>query len=283
MRVIVVGAGEVGSHIAESLSVEGVDVVVIEKNAKRLNELAQNVNVLAIHGSGINPNRLEDAGINHADMLLAVTASDEVNMTACLFAAKAQVPHRIVRIENDYLRGSESQDLRDTMKVDVIIDPDQETADAILGLLDYPGIAEIAELGKGNLIMLGAKLNGQNNFIGRKLAEIAEENEPEWSFIIGAISKGDETIIPRGDQYQLEEGDTVRLICKKEARDVLLKNLGVGHHSSPASYDFRGRAYRRDDGKKACEGRQLGDSGGVEYGSGRRTFIPLRQYKCYSG
>ncbi len=231
MRVIIIGAGEVGSYIAGYLSAEGVDVAVIEKDSKRLNELAEDVNILGIQGSGLNSENLAKAGISSADMLVAVTANDEVNMLACLMAAQCNVKYRIVRIENDYLRDKSSRALREAMKVDVVIDPDWETANAILDLLVHPGVAEITELGKGRLTMIGSQLTEKSTLVNRKLAEIAAENEPDWNFIIGAISrvenKTTQTIIPRGAQYILEPGDTVRLVCKKEFTKKMLKDLGV--------------------------------------------------------
>ena len=227
MKVIVVGAGEVGSYIAESLSAEGKDVAVVDNNSRRLEEFSHGVDVLAVRGSGTNPVDLAEAGLKGTDMLVAVTNRDEVNLVASLLAAQAGVPHRIVRIENKVLRGEKGRALREAMKVGTVIDPDAEIADAILNLLRHPGVAELAELAEGQLMLIGAQLHADSPFMGRKLLDIARENEPDWSFIVGAISRGEDTIIPRGPDYILEEGDVVRVVCKVKDTEDVLKHLGA--------------------------------------------------------
>ncbi len=221
------GVGEVGSHIAESLSADGVDIVVIEKDQNRLDELSKRLDILAVRGNALNHNVLANAGVASAFMLVAVTDRDEVNMMACLLAAQAGVKHRIVRIENDYLQDKKSKELRKAMKIGKVIDPDRTTVDEIMQLLTYPGVAEIDEMANGALLMTGAQLTEDSPLANRKLADIAKDNEPEWGFMVGAISRGEETLIPRDTELILLPGDTVRVIVKKEALKEMLHQLGA--------------------------------------------------------
>lgn len=227
MRIIVVGAGEVGSYIAKSLSLENVDVTVIEKNAARLDALSQGLDILSVRGNALDHKVLKTARLKNAFMLVAVTNSDEVNMMVCLMAAQAGVKHRIVRIENDYLGDKEMQELRETMQIDVVVNPDRETVLEIMELLSTPGVAELEELGGGELVLIGAQLTEDSPLAHRTLAQIAKENEPDWNFMVGAISRKADTLIPRDTETMLQPGDTVRVITKKEYQKNILKQLGA--------------------------------------------------------
>ena len=226
MRVIVVGAGEVGSYIADRLSRQGIDVYVIERDAKRAAHLAETADVEVITGSGTHPSVLALAGVDSADLLVAVTKSDEVNLVASMLAKEADVPRTIVRLEADELRGRDAAGLRRASQADLFIDPDEETAQEVLSLIEMPGASEVAKLGNGEVYAIGARVPIDAPIVGKSLIEIGVENEPEWDFIVSTIRRGDETVIPRGD-YTIEAGDLVRVVCKRSARRKVAKLLGL--------------------------------------------------------
>ena len=226
MRIVVVGAGEVGSYVAQILSDEGNTVAVVEVDAKKLHHLAEELDVLAVEGSGTHPHILRQAGINKADLLVAVTASDEVNLIACLLAKQHQVERTIARIQARNLREKDARELREAMKVDTIIDPDEETAHEILELLAYPGATDVTVMADGEVVVIGAKLTADAPFVGRRLLDIAEEYEPDWDFLVAALTRAGETQIPRADTT-LEPGDHLRVVCKKRALRTLLPLLGL--------------------------------------------------------
>lgn len=226
MRVIVIGAGEVGSYIADRLSKEGIDVYVIERDAKRAAHLAETVDVEVITGSGTHPSTLELAGLHAADLLVAVTKSDEVNLIASMLAKQADVPRTIVRLEAPELRGQDAAGIRRASKADLFIDPDEETAQEVLSLIEMPGASEVAKLGNGEVFMIGARIPPDAPIVGKSLIELGVENEPEWDYIVASIRRGDETVIPRGD-YTIEANDLVRVVCKRSARRSVAKLLGL--------------------------------------------------------
>lgn len=226
MRVIVVGAGEVGSYIADRLSREGVDVIVIERDAKRAANLAESVDVEVITGSGTHPETLALAGVDSTDLLVAVTKSDEVNLVASMLAKDADVPRTVVRLEAKQLRGNEAAGLRRAAKADLYIDPDEETAQEVLSLIEMPGASEVAKLGAGEVLAVGARVHADAPIVGKSLIELGVENEPEWDFIVSTISREGETVIPRGD-YMIEANDLVRVVCKRSARRKVAKLLGL--------------------------------------------------------
>ncbi|MEQ8718244.1 MAG: Trk system potassium transporter TrkA [Acidimicrobiales bacterium] len=226
MHIIVIGAGEVGSHVAELLSAEGNDVAVVEQDAARVREVEQRLDVLAVCGSGTHPATLRSAGLDRAELLVAVSSDDEANLIACLLAKQAGVRRAIARIEAPALRGKEAAELHAAMGADLIIDPDEEVASEVMDLLDYPGASEIAVLGGGEVIVIGARLGPDAPLVGRTLGGIAAEYEPEWEFMVGAITRGEDTIIPRRN-HRLEANDLVRMVVKRRARRDVLGLLGL--------------------------------------------------------
>jgi len=226
VRVIVIGAGEVGSYVADRLSREGVDVYVIERDAKRAAHLAETVDVEVITGSGTHPATLALAGVEAADLLVAVTKSDEVNLIASMLAKQADVPRTIVRLEAQELRGQDAAGIRRASEADLFIDPDEETAQEVLSLIEMPGASEVAKLGNGEVLVIGARVPEDAPIVGKSLIELGVENEPEWDYIVSSIRRGEETVIPRGD-YTIEANDLVRVVCKRSARRKVAKLLGL--------------------------------------------------------
>lgn len=226
MYIVVVGAGEVGSYVAERLSREGHDVAVIEQDRARLRRLEEQLDVLTVAGAGTSPHVLAQAGLAKADLLVAVTNSDDTNLVACLLAKQAGVPRCVARVESSELLGPEAKRLHDAVGADLVLDPDRETTEEILDLLEYRGASEAAELAGGEVLVLGADLAPGAPIVGRTLADVARAHEPEWEFLFGTLTREGETIIPRGD-VRLQAGDHVRVICTPRARRDLANLLGL--------------------------------------------------------
>ncbi|WP_420638058.1 Trk system potassium transporter TrkA [Candidatus Poriferisocius sp.] len=226
MRIVVVGAGEVGFYVAQILSQEGNTVSVVELDAKKLHNVAEELDVLAVEGSGTHPHILRQAGIKGADLLVAVTASDEVNLVACLLAKQHGVERTIARIQARNLREKDARELREAMKADTIIDPDEETALEIMDLLSYPGATDVTVMADGEVVVVGAKLTDDAPWADQRLADIAEEYEPDWDFLVAVLTREGETRIPRADTT-LAAGDLLRVVCKRRARRTLLPLMGL--------------------------------------------------------
>ncbi|MFQ5558654.1 MAG: NAD-binding protein, partial [Acidimicrobiales bacterium] len=226
MHIIVVGAGEVGSYVADRLSREGHDVAVVDLDPEQLRLVDDEIDVMAVRGSGTHPQTLHRAGVHGADLLVAVTSDDEVNLIASLLAKQKGVERTIVRIEAPELRSAEAAELRAASGADLVIDPDEETAHEILELLEYPGASEIAVMARGEVIIIGARLGADAPFVGRTLSSIAAEYEPDWEFLVGAVTRDNSTIIPRGDLRLLTD-DQVRVVCKRRAKRMVSELLGL--------------------------------------------------------
>ncbi len=226
MRIIVIGAGEVGSYVAERLSREHHDVVVVEQDRRRLADAAARLDVLTVWGTGTSPTVLDEAGLSKSDLVVAVTNHDEVNLMACLMAKKAGVERTVCRLQSRELRGEVGREIREHIGVDLVLDPDDETAEEILQLLVYRGANDIAEMAAGEVLLIGARLHENAPIVGRTLSSLGEQYAPNWDFLFGTVTRGGQTIIPRGDQ-SLEAHDLLRVVCRRDASAEVLELLGL--------------------------------------------------------
>lgn len=226
MHVVIVGAGEVGWYLAQRLGAEGNDVVVVEQDERIANAIGAELDVGVVVGNATVPSTLRSAGVERAGLLAGVTQNDEVNLVASLLAKDAGVAQTVVRIQNEELRGPAGASLRAAMQADLIIDPDADTADEILELAHVSGADEVYPMSGGELMVLGAVIGPSSVLAGSSLAEIGRSFEPDWRFLFGALTRGGETVIPRGDQV-LEVGDHVRVLTQRSARREILELLGA--------------------------------------------------------
>ncbi|GIU83406.1 MAG: Trk system potassium transport protein TrkA [Acidimicrobiales bacterium] len=226
MRVVVVGAGEVGSYVAERLANEGHEVSVVEHDEATADAVSRRIDAHVVIGNGALPSVMEAAGCTKADLVVAVTNSDESNLLSAFVAKRLGAKRTVVRIESAELRGRDAEDLRSALGVDEAVDPDEEVARDIGELIEHPGAREVEVLAGGEVVVLGAVLKENSPLVGRSLKEIADEYEPEWEFLFGAITRGRDTVIPRGD-YELRAGDMVRVLCRRQARREISRLLGL--------------------------------------------------------
>lgn len=226
MRVIIVGAGEVGFNVARRLSGESKDVVVIDQNAQALGKVSDSLDVQTLLGSGSSPEILEQAGIRKADILLAVTDKDEINLISS-FLANRMSPDiiKLARIRNeDYTKYSEMFTEGD-LRIDTIINPDEEVVESILRVMSVPGAVEINDFVDGQVRLIGVKLPDDSPLVGVTLINV-REHLGAVDVVIAALVRDDRLIIP-GGLDSIEKGDIVYFTCLKEQQDKLLKLAGI--------------------------------------------------------
>jgi trk system potassium uptake protein TrkA len=227
MKIIVIGAGVVGYTIAKKFSGEGQDVVLIEQDKKRVKEVKESLDVRIISGSGSSPQVLMEAGIEQADMVIAVTDSDEVNMVACLIAeTQSSVPKKIARIRNtdytDYTRIFE----KDYLDLDLNINPEKIAAERILKIIEVPGAVDVVDFADGRLKLVGCRLTSESKAVGKKTKEL-KGLFPSEDIIIVAIYRGTETLIPIGSTT-LKNGDLIFAVTLSEKAAMLPAIFGKG-------------------------------------------------------
>ncbi len=225
MRVIVIGAGVVGYTIAERLASEGQDVVVIEKDEKRVKEIKEALDVKVIQGNGSSPRVLKEAGIDEADMVIAVTDSDEVNMIACLIAnTQTRIPKKIIRVRNPDYTGYKELFLGGPLGIDFNINPALVAAERILKIIHVPGATDVVDFSEGAIKLVGIRLGKESEVIGKRLRDL-KELHPHNRVLIASIYRGMETIIPDGSET-LEEGDHLFIVTVPEEIPKVLQLFG---------------------------------------------------------
>jgi trk system potassium uptake protein TrkA len=226
VHVVIVGAGEVGGHLASRLSNESHDIVLIERDPRRGAAVAAQLDIQVVVGSGSSPGVLTEAGVPRADLVAAVTDDDETNLVVSLLASLMGSATTVVRLQHPELSGAAGARLRQACGADLVIDPDTDTAEEILRLLAITGADEVFAMGDGDLMVLGAVVRPDAPVAGRDLAGIAAEHEPDWRFLFGAVTRDGVTTIPRGNQVLLP-GDHIRVLTTSDARSEVLDLLGV--------------------------------------------------------
>jgi trk system potassium uptake protein TrkA len=233
VRIIVVGAGEVGTYVADRLSRQEHDIALIELDPERFRQIDAELDVLVINGSGTDPAALQRAGIDDTDLLVAATNKDEINLFSALLARQAGVNKTIVRVQSRKLRSKEVAALFDKFDDHLVIDPDQEVADSVLRLMEYPGAMDLSRMADEEVVIIGARLPAHAPMVGVSLHALGRELDPDWDFIVGTITRKvqeddqeEKTIIPRQDEV-LREGDLLRVICKSRALRDVTDRLGI--------------------------------------------------------
>lgn len=171
MRTIVVGAGEVGYHIAKRLVQEGHDVVIIEENAAIKERVEKELDVLAVQGHGASPTVLEEAGVAKTDMMIAVTDEDEVNLVTSVLAKEYGVATTIARVRNPELSGSPFLRSGRRLGIDLVINPNQAVAEEIAKLVHVPAAAEVAFFAEGKVQLLGIRVGAKAPALEKRLKD----------------------------------------------------------------------------------------------------------------
>jgi len=225
MRVIIVGAGEVGYQIAKFLTYEGVDVVIIDRDGSKLKRVAEELDIATIEAEGSDPSAFKEAGADRADLLIAVTNSDETNMIACLLGkAMFNIKRKIARIRNpDYFFNKELLG-KANLDIDPAINPELEAAEAVTRLIESPFASEIIEFEQGKVKVIGFKIPQDSPVNGKKLKAIKTLLKKD--FIIGIIERDENVIVPSGEDI-LNEGDIVYMPVRKEDVLDVAQSLGV--------------------------------------------------------
>jgi trk system potassium uptake protein TrkA len=208
MKIVILGAGQVGGSVAESLVSEENDITVVDLDPQRLRVLQDRFDLRTVSGSGAHPSVLVEAGIEDADLLIAVTQSDETNLVACRLAARMfNVPRRIARLRaTDYLAnkkvlGGEGFD------VDLCICPEQILTDYIAKLVEFPEALQVLDFANGKVSLVAVRAFQGGPLVGLPLKELRAQR-PNLDTRIVAIFRGDRSIVPDGDTV-VEAGDEV--------------------------------------------------------------------------
>ena len=220
MRIIIAGAGVVGTSLAEQLYRENHDIVLIESDRTRAASISESLDILCIQGSASSPSILHRAGIRSADILIAVTESDEVNLVVCAIGESMGVPQRIAR-----LRHGEFTDPKhgfDVTKLGAMhtINPDPIVVHSMVRSVELPGVEEVTSIADGKLQILRFTVHEDSPIANRVLNELKTVGALD-GFLILEISRGDQTFVPDGS-YRIEPNDHLQVLTTNDMVEFLL-------------------------------------------------------------
>jgi trk system potassium uptake protein TrkA len=224
MKIVIIGAGEVGLFLAKRLSYEKHDLVIIDVDPEKCAYAQEALDVSVIQGNASSQSVLKEAGLESADMLIAASGIDEINVLACMVASKMGVKRKIARVRNpDYYDESSILKPQD-VGVDLFIHPEEEVITEITRLLMRASASEVIEFENGKILMVGLKLDANCPNLNKPLKDIGSDKERE-NFRVVAMLKGEKTIIPTGNDY-FNKNDQIFVVTKKETLPQVLSLTG---------------------------------------------------------
>jgi len=221
MKIIILGAGQVGASTAEILSREENDITLIDRNHKILSMIQDRMDIQTLCGEASSPQVLQQAGVEDADLILAVTNSDEVNMVACQVAHSLfNTPTKIARVRSaDYLIHPGLFCSR-AIPIDVIISPEQIVTDQIRRLIEYPGALQVIDFADGKIRLVGLKAYYGGALVGHELREL-KDHLPSVKTRVAAIYRKDSAIIPTGKTVIEPDDEVFFIATQNDIKEVM--------------------------------------------------------------
>jgi trk system potassium uptake protein TrkA len=221
LKIIILGAGQVGGTLAEHLASEANDITVVDTDADRLRALGDRLDIRTVQGRGSFPTVLRQAGADDADMLVAVTSSDETNMVACQVAYTLfHTPTKIARVrESAYLTRAGLFD-NDAIPVDVLISPEQVVTNYIKRLIEYPSALQVIDFSGGKVQLVAVKAYYGGPLVGQQLRQL-RAHMPNVDTRVAAIFRRDRPIIPQGDTVIEADDEVFFIAAKADIRAVM--------------------------------------------------------------
>ena len=221
MKIIILGAGRVGAGLAQQLASEANDITVIDLRGDLLHELQAKLDIRTVEGYAAHPEILAQAGADDADMVIAVTASDEVNMVACQVAYTLfHTPTKIARVRaTQYLR-EERLFVQDALPVDMVISPEQLVTDYIRRLIEYPGALQVLDFADGRVQLVGVRAYYGGALVGRELRTL-REHMPGVDTRVAAIYRRGKAILPEGETVIEVDDEVFFIAARRNIRNVI--------------------------------------------------------------
>ena len=227
MKIIIVGCGKVGETLTHDLSKEGHDVTVIDRNPEVVDQACDRFDVMGFTGNGANYKVLEEADIEHADLVIAVSGQDELNLLSCLLARKAGNCQTIARIHNpEYIKAVNY--IKDELGLALVINQEFASAQEIARVLRFPSAIEINTFAKGRVELLhfripqGSILDGLNLF--------AMHEKLHCNVLVCTQERDGEMRIPQGDTI-LKAGDVISIVAPIEEQEIFFRKIGLETHA----------------------------------------------------
>ncbi len=226
MRILILGGGAVGASVARRLIREKNEIVIVEGSEEQCAQLEDTLDAKIVQGNAASIGTLKRAGLAEADMLIAVTNSDEANILGCLIAqAHANVKIKVARLRTHEVGQWRSLCSGQLLDIDLVIHPDEETAERIKRVVGLPGISDIREFAEGKVSLVGMNLASDSWLVGKSMQELKKCGPPPNS-LVAMLFRGNQVIIPRGDDH-LRAGDHVYIVATTDQVSDTFTFMGV--------------------------------------------------------
>lgn len=226
MKIVIVGDGKVGQALTERLAAEGHDLVVIDSSSDALRTSVENYDAIGIRGNGASYSVQKEAGVQNADLLIAATSSDELNLLCCMLAKKLGAAHTIARVRNpDY--SDQLLMMKNEFGLSMAINPDLAAASEIARMLRFPSALKLDSFARGLVDLVEIKVNDDSPLLGKALYSLSASLGIR--ILICAVCRGDEVFIPDGN-FILQQGDKISLTADPSVLDSLFHKLGIYRH-----------------------------------------------------
>lgn len=223
MKIVIIGDGKVGFAIAKQLSQEGYDLTIIENKPQVLNLTMDVLDVVGVQGNGGDYDVLKEAQVNQADLVIAVTSSDEINIISCLMAKKMGADHTIARIRNpEYVKGLRI--LKEDLGLSMQINPEQTAAREIVRSLSFPNSIKVNSFAKGRLELAEIRIREENSLTKKTVHQIDKSLKSKVQFV--AIKRNDNVLLPTGNTV-IELNDKVTLTGSTKQLKKFLSEIGI--------------------------------------------------------
>jgi trk system potassium uptake protein TrkA len=226
MRIVIAGGGEVGSLIARRLVREGNEIVIIEEDPERCAALEEMFDVHVVCGSAASVRVLREAGLAKADMLIAITSLDAINILACMAAqAESSVKVKVARLRTPEIVEWKSIYTKMGLHIDLVIQPELEATARILRVLRVPGVSDIIDFAEGKVRLFGMNIEADSHVAGATLESLERAGPPKNS-LIAMIFRGPQVIIPHGGE-KLEVGDHAYIVTTAQDTEATMRFMGL--------------------------------------------------------
>ncbi len=223
MKIVVIGNGKVGHTIIKHICNEGHDVIVVDNDPDAIERVVNEYDVMGICGNGASVDVLRSASVEKADMLIAVTCSDETNMLACVIGKKMGVRSTMARVRNHEYNAQIAQ-MMEALEISVVINPEKEAANEILKIVNFPEALKVDTFKNGGVDLVELYVPKESPLVGKTLVEISGQYQVK--VLICAVQRGEEVFIP-GGSFVFREGDIVHVTATKKNVKLFLNKLGL--------------------------------------------------------
>lgn len=227
MNIIIVGCGRVGQTLAAQLNEEGNNITVVDVASEAVRELTERYDVMGVVGNGATHTVLEEAGINDADLLIAVTGSDELNLLCCLIAKKGRSCQTIARVKNP-IYSAEAQYLKDELGLAMVINPEYAAAQEIARVLRFPSAIKIETFAKGRVELLKFRLPETSKLVGMSVKDVVLKLHCD--ILICTVERDSDAYIANGDLV-FEKRDIISIIASPKNAEDFFAKIGYKSHS----------------------------------------------------